>query len=190
MEAPIPDARIAPLEAPHPPDVAEHLAKLMPKGWSGPALGLFRLWARHQPMAEALRGMGRYTLAHGTLDPRDRELLIFRTCARCGSEYEWGVHAVFFPPRVGLDTAQVAATCSNRADAPVFSARDQLLLRLADELHDTANVSDPLWRELAAVWSEEHLLEMLLVCGFYHLVSFTTNAARLPLETFGARFPV
>jgi len=30
---------------------------------------------------------------------------------------------------------------------------------------------------------------MLLVCGFYHLISFTANATRLPLEPFGARFP-
>lgn len=181
--------RIAPLEPPHPPEVAEHLAKLMPKGWDGPALGLFRLWARHQPMAEALRGVGRYVLAHGTLAARDRELLIFRTCARCGCEYEWGVHAVFFPPRVGLEAAQVAATRSGRAGDPVFDSRDQLLLRLADELHDAANVSDELWSALAAEWSDVQLLEMLLVCGFYHLISFTANATRLPLERFSARFP-
>ena len=190
MEAPFSAARIAPLEAPHPPDVAERLAKLMPKGWNGPALALFRLWARHQPMADALRPVGRYVLAHGTLDPRDRELLIFRTCARCGAEYEWGVHAVFFPPRVGLDAAQVAATRSARADDPVFAARDQLLLRLADELHDGASVSDALWSEVAAEWNDVQLLEMLLVCGFYHLVSFTANATRLPLEPFSAKFPV
>ena len=190
MEAPPAAKRIAPLEPPHPPEVAAHLASLMPRGWAGPALGLFRLWAHHQPMAEALRGVGRYLLANGTLAPRDRELLILRTCARCGSEYEWGVHAVFFPPRVGLDAAQVAATRTGRADDPVFPARDRLLLRLADALHDDANVSDPLWTALAAEWSEVHLLEMLLVCGFYHLVSFTANATRLELEPFGARFQV
>ena len=189
MEAPF-AARIAPLEPPHSPEVTAHLAKLMPKGWTGPALGLFRLWARHQPMAEALRGVGRYVLAHGTLEPRDRELLIFRTCARCGAEYEWGVHAVFFPPRVGLRAAQVAATRTGGADDPVFSAREQLLLRLADELHDAANVGDALWSALAAEWSDVQLLEMLLVCGFYHLISFTANATRLSLEPFGARFPV
>jgi hypothetical protein len=30
---------------------------------------------------------------------------------------------------------------------------------------------------------------MLLVCGFYHLIAFTANATRLPLEAFAARFP-
>jgi alkylhydroperoxidase family enzyme len=161
----------------------------MPKGWSGPALALFRLWARHLPMAEALRGVGRYVLAGGVLAPRDRELLILRTCARCGCEYEWGVHATFFPARVGLAAELVAATRSAAADDPVWPARDALLVRAADELHETATLSDPLWRALAEGWDERQRLEILLVAGFYHLVSYTANAARLAPEPFAARFP-
>jgi alkylhydroperoxidase family enzyme len=183
------EPRIEPLAPPHPPETAAHLAALMPKGWTGPALALFRLWARHLPMAEALRGVGRYVLAHGTLDPRDRELLILRTTARCGAEYEWGVHAVFFPPRVGLDPASVAATRTGDAKDPAFAPRDALLVALADALHDASDVPDALWSALAAQWDETQLLEMLLVCGFYHLVSFTANATRLPNEPFAARFP-
>jgi alkylhydroperoxidase family enzyme len=181
--------RIAPLDPPHPPETEAHLAALMPKGWTGPALRLFRLWARHLPMAEALRGVGRYVLAHGTLTPRDRELLILRTTARCSAEYEWGVHAVFFPPRVGLDAVQVAATRTDKPDDPSFDPRDRLLLALADALHDTSTVADELWNALAAEWSETQLLEALLVCGFYHLVSFTANATQLPNEPFAPSFP-
>jgi alkylhydroperoxidase family enzyme len=186
MEAPA--ERLAPLEPPHPPETAAHLAALMPKGWSGPALRLFRLWARHLPMAEALRGMGRYVYA-GALAPRDRELVILRTCARCGCEYEWGVHAVFFPARVGLAPELVAATRTAAAEDLVWPARDALLIRAADELHETATLSDGTWRGLAAHWDEVQLLELLLLAGFYHLVSFTANAARLSAEPFAARFP-
>lgn len=182
--------RIAPIEPPFAPETAAHLAALMPKSWSGPALALFRLWARHLPMAEALRGVGRYVLANGTLAPRDRELLILRTCARCGAEYEWGVHAVFFPARVGLSPGQVAATAVGTPDDPAFEdERDRLLLRAADALHETATIPEPLWQALAAALDETQRLELLLVCGFYHLVSFTANAARLPNEPFAARFP-
>lgn len=181
--------RIAPLEPPHPPETEAHLAALMPKGWTGPALRLFRLWARHLPMAEALRGMGRYVYG-GTLAARDRELLILRTCARCNAEYEWGVHAVFFPARVGLDAAAVAATRTGAPDDPRFAPRDRLLIAAADALHETSSIPDDLWQALAGEWSETQLLEMLLLCGFYHLVSFTTNATKLAPEAFGARFPV
>jgi alkylhydroperoxidase family enzyme len=189
MEAAPTAERIAPLEPPHDPETAAHLAALMPKGWDGPALRLFRVWAKHLPMAEALRGVGRYVLAKGTLAPRDRELLILRTTARCGAEYEWGVHAVFFPARVGLDAATVAATRTGAADDPAFTPRDRLLVALADALHDTSDLPDALWREVAAAWSEVECLEMLLVCGFYHLVSYTANATRLAREPFALRFP-
>ncbi|HEV7760231.1 MAG TPA: hypothetical protein VGO78_14620 [Acidimicrobiales bacterium] len=30
---------------------------------------------------------------------RDREIVIDRTCARCGCQYEWGVHVAFFGDR-------------------------------------------------------------------------------------------
>jgi alkylhydroperoxidase family enzyme len=189
MEAAPAPERIAPLEPPYPPEVGAHLATLMPRGWQGPALRLFRVWARHLPLADALRAVGRHLLARGALAPRERELLILRTTARCGAEYEWGVHAVFFPARVGLDAADVAATRVAPADDPRWSERDALLLRLADALHDHSDLPDPLWQALAARWSEPELLEMLAVVGFYHLVSFTANALRLQPEPFAARFP-
>jgi hypothetical protein len=30
---------------------------------------------------------------------------------------------------------------------------------------------------------------MVALVGFYHLISFATNAFRIPLEPYGARFP-
>ena len=62
-------------------------------------------------------------------------------------------------------------------------------MRLADELHETARLGDELWAELARCWSEEQLLELLLVAGFYHLVAFTVNALEMPPEPWAQRFP-
>jgi alkylhydroperoxidase family enzyme len=50
-------------------------------------------------------------------------------------------------------------------------------------------VDDDLWSTLRAAYSEEQLLECIVLTGFYHTVSFVTNALRLPLEANGARFP-
>ena len=62
-------------------------------------------------------------------------------------------------------------------------------VRLVDELHDTARGGEALWQELRAGWSEAQLIELIALVGFYHLISFTTNALRIPLEPYGARFP-
>jgi hypothetical protein len=50
-------------------------------------------------------------------------------------------------------------------------------------------VSDALWTELAREWNEAQLLELLVLAGYYHSISFLTNALRLPLESFAPRFP-
>jgi alkylhydroperoxidase family enzyme len=59
---------------------------------------------------------------------------------------------------------------------------------MCDELHRTASVTDALWGELAAVWSAEQLVELVVLAGYYHVIAFVTNALRVPLEPFGARF--
>jgi len=181
--------RISPLEPPYTPEVAEHLKGSMPSWAKLEPLALFRTWARHLPLGAALRPIGRLVLSEGTLEPREREILILRVCARCEAEYEWGVHAVSYPQRLGIEPDTVRATLEAAADDPVWSPREALLVRLADELHDTSRVSGELWRELAAGWSQEQLLELLLVTGFYHAVAFTVNGLELPLEPWAARFP-
>jgi alkylhydroperoxidase family enzyme len=123
--------------------------------------------------------------------PRDREIVLHRTCARAGAEYEWGVHAVAFAQAVGLSAEQLAATAAgvDAADDPSWSEQDALLLRLADELHDTATVSDELWAQLAGRHSDQQLLELIVTAGWYRTIAYVTNAARVTLEPWAARFP-
>jgi len=74
-------------------------------------------------------------------------------------------------------------------NAACWSARDRLLLRLCDELQNSTTVSDALWNELAAEWSEEARLELLMLACQYRMISTLTNALQLPLESYAARFP-
>lgn len=178
-------ARIAPLEPPYSEPVAAALARIMPPGV--PPLTLFRTLAVNERVF--LRVMAGGLLDRGSIGLRERELVIDRTCARCGSEYEWGVHVAFFAERVGLTPEQVAATCAPIDGAGALSPRERLLLRLVDALHDEGRVDDALWAALRVEWSDEQLIELVALAGFYHLISFVTNALRIPPEAYGARFP-
>ena len=185
MSHPPTEPRIAPLRAPYEPELAAELEAMMPPGME--PLRLFRTLAHNARVLRKFR-LGNL-LDRGAIDRRDREIVILRTCARCGSEYEWGVHVTAFAARVGLDAAQVAATTRpDAADDTAWSPSDRLLIRLADELHDTATVSSELFAALAAHWSEAQIIELLVVAGFYHTVSFVTNALAIEREEFGARF--
>jgi 4-carboxymuconolactone decarboxylase len=83
----------------------------------------------------------------------------------------------------------LAATVHGGADDPVFSETDGLLVRLVDELHDSSTVSEPLWQNLTAHWTPEQLVELVVLAGFYHCISFVTNALAIGREPFAPRFP-
>lgn len=181
--------RIAPLEPPYDADTESMLRKWMPPGTDVEPLALFRTLAVHDDLAARMRPLGGGILGHGRIDPREREIVIARTCARAGAEYEWGVHAVAFARPLGLTDAQLAASVNGAADDPAWSERESLIVRLADELHDAATVSDELWAELVDQWKPDQLLELVIAAGWYRLLSGVINAARVPLEPWAERFP-
>ena len=178
-------ARLAPAPRPYEPDMEATLAKLMPEGVE--PLTLFRTLAREPRLFRRFMAAG--LLDKGTITLRDREIAIDRTCARCGAEYEWGIHVAFFAERVGFGREELRATTAEGHDARCWSERDRLIVRLADQLHETATLDDALWSELTREFRDEQLLELILLAGFYHMVSFVVNAIRLPPEPYAARFP-
>jgi 4-carboxymuconolactone decarboxylase len=179
--------RLAPLEPPFATAVAEELARWQPPGKD--PIALFRTFVRYLPLARAMHPLGRYLLsAESPLAIRDREIVIDRICARCASEYEWGVHARVFGDTAGLDESQLAAIVREGPEKECWSESDRLLIRMADELHETATISDDLWPQLARHWTEEQLLVLIALAGQYHLISFLANALRVPLEAWAPRF--
>ena len=177
--------RIEPLSPPYAEEVQASFDRVMPPG--AEPLVLFRT------MATSARAWGRFRagslLDKGPLTLRQREILINRTCARAGCEYEWGVHVAIFAEGAGLTAAQVAATVLAAPDAACWSAEDAALVGLADALHERARLSDAEWAALRARFSEAQVLEALMVCGFYRTVSYLANGLDLPLEPDAARFP-
>ena len=177
--------RIAPVPPPYPPELQAVFDRIMPPGV--PPLVLFTTLARVPRVYDRFRAGS--LLDRGPVSLRHREIVIDRTCARCGCAYEWGVHVAFFAERVVLTPEQVRATAHGGADDPAWSAEERLLIRLVDELHDSANVSDELWDALAATFSVEQVFELVALVGFYHTVSFFANSLRLSPEAYSAPFP-
>jgi alkylhydroperoxidase family enzyme len=178
-------ARITPAEAPYAPEIQARFDKLMPPGVA--PLVLFRVLARDLRLFQRFMGGGLLDKGHLTL--RQREIVIDRVTAQCGSEYEWGVHIAFFAERARLDEAQRRCLVHGGPDDGCWSAEDALLIRFCDALHATCDVDDALWARLRATFSEAAMLELLLLAGFYRTVSYLTNALRLPPEPYAARFP-
>lgn len=175
-------ARLPPVEPPWGDEVAEDLRKLMPPGV--PPLGLFRTLAHNPRVLRRVRRGG--LLDPGSVSVRDRELVILRTTALCGAEYEWGVHAAFFARAAGLSPAELAATVSG--DLEPFAPAERALLQAIEALHASATIPDDLWVALATDRSPAQLIELVTLAGQYHTISFLTNALGLALEPAALRF--
>lgn len=178
-------ARVEPAHEPFGQDIQAWLNKTMQPGRA--PLVLFTTLARDERLFKKFFAGG--LLDRGHLGLRQRELVIDRTTALNKCEYEWGVHIAYFGQRAGLTSAQVESLVHGRPEDDCWSQQDCLLLRLCDELHVTSTVSDALWEALRKEYSEEAMLELLLLAGFYRTVSYLCNATQLPLEFDAARFP-
>lgn len=177
-------SRIAPAQPPYPPAIADALSRIMPPGVE--PLLLFRVMARSPRVFAKLFAGG--LLDRGPLPLRQRELVIDRTTARLGCEYEWGVHVSLFAARIGLNDEQVAATVQS-PPAAAFPAEEQALLALVDDLVDRRTLSPQTWSQLTAHFDEAQILEAIALVGYYHTISFLCRGLELAPESYAARFP-
>jgi alkylhydroperoxidase family enzyme len=177
-------SRIAPLQPPYAPEIQAQFDAIM-RG--APPLELFRVVAGN-PRAWAKFRAGSL-LDRGPLSLREREIVIDRTCARTGCEYEWGVHVSAFAQAARLTDEQVRATVLEGAEAPCWSESERALIAAVDALHLSATLSDAEFAGLAAHYDDGKIFEIILLCGFYRTVSYLANGLALPLEANAARFP-
>src|SRR5207253_1668208 len=158
--------RIAPAEPPYEPEIADALQRIMPKGM--PPLVLFRTMARSPRVFAKLFAGG--LLDKGPLSLRQREIVIDRTTARLGCEYEWGVHVAFFAERVGFGRTEIDATVTGSSTAECWSLGEQALLTLVDDLVDRRTITEQTWQLLAAHFDEAQILEAIALVGYYHTI--------------------
>jgi len=182
--------RIPPIEPPYEPDTEASLIMWMPPGSAVEPLRLFRTLMVHDTLASRMRPLGAGILGpRATVPAPLREVMIHRTCALTGAEYEWGVHAVAFGKPLGLSDEQLHSTVHGSSADACWDSVQSIVFELADQLHKTSAVSDELWRSLEQEFAAEQLLELIVTAGWYHLISYICNGVRVEQEDWGARFP-
>ncbi|MGI8792658.1 MAG: DUF480 domain-containing protein [Acidimicrobiales bacterium] len=154
-------------------------------GTSG-ATNIFRTLVRHPGLLRHWLPFGGKLLA-GKLPARDRELLVLRTAWRCQAAYEWGHHAAL-GAAAGLTVEEIHRVTAG-SNHGAWSDHEATLLRAADELHDDACISDATWSALANRFDERQLIEIPMLVGQYHLVSFALNSLGVQAEAGVAPLP-
>jgi len=180
--------RIAPVSPPYAPNV-QALFDRLPPSWS-PPFKLFTVLAREERLLLRFTGSAVSYLEPSHVTLRQREVLLLRVTARCRCAYEWGMRVHYFADEAGLSDDQIYASVYGDADDASWRPDDRILVRLADELHDTVSIGDPLWAELSAALSVEAIMQLLMMAGYYRTVACIAYGLRLPLEPdVGRPFP-
>lgn len=144
----------------------------------GTPLNIFGALAHHPKLLKRFNLMGGFILNKGLLPAREREIVILRVGWNARAVYEFGQHTVI-GKEVGLTDDEIAGLAGGQHD---WSDADRLLIALADDLCADDCVSDATWAGLAERWSEAQLVELLIVAGFYRLVSGFLNSVGVPLD--------
>lgn len=167
--------RIAPVT-----DPGEEAAALLARSpGDGRPLNIFATLAHAPKMLESVQRMGGFLLSGKGIPPREREIVILRVGWRAGSVYEFGQHTVI-GRAAGLSDAEIARLTDDGLDG--WSDDDRLLVALADDLHADDRVADVTWTGLAQRWNETELVELLVLAGFYRLISGFLNSAGVELD--------
>jgi 4-carboxymuconolactone decarboxylase len=148
-------------------------------GDGGGLVGPFNAWV-HAPGAGArLTDLGAVLRFGTSIDRRLLELAIIVVAAHWKAEFEWWAHARMAREH-GISEAIVAAV--QRGDTPQFEEEDEALTHtFASQLVVSGRVDDATYASAVERLGHQGAVELVSLCGYYTLVSFTLNAFAVPL---------
>lgn len=119
-------------------------------------------------------------LLNGELPPRLRQLAVLRIGWLCLAPFEWSQHAKN-SKAANLVTTSDVERVTEGSSAQEWTAEERSILKAVEELYEVAMISDETWTALASFLSEQQLLELPLLVGYYHSVAYLQNAVRFRL---------
>lgn len=139
---------------------------------------LFLTLGRHRRLFRAWLRFAAHLMPGGRISRRETELVILRVAHRAGSSYELAQHRVL-ARRAGVTEVEIDRVLDDAAPASAWPARERVLLRVVDELHDARDVTDATWDELRRHLDEVEAIELVLLVAHYEMLATTIEALRI-----------
>jgi 4-carboxymuconolactone decarboxylase len=109
-----------------------------------------------------------------SVERRLLELAIITTAALWGATFDWSSHSQM-AVRTGIDQGVIDAIASNQVP-PFIKNDERAVYELVEELVADGHVCADTYEAAQALIGDQAMVELVSVCGFYTLVSFTLNA--------------
>jgi 4-carboxymuconolactone decarboxylase len=145
----------------------------------GGLVGPFNAFVHAPDVGSRLSGLGAHLRFETSIERRLLELAIIVVGAHWKAEYEWWAHARMAREH-GVSDATVAAIGQGRT--PSFEAEDEAIVyAFTRQLVAAGHVDEATYEKAVGLLGNQGLVELVSLCGYYTMVSFTLNAFAVPL---------
>lgn len=162
-----------------PAERSERTQALIDEFTGGSDINVYSTLARHPDVLDLGARLGDF-LRSANVTPRHREILILRTACLCGSDYVYARH-VALGRKAGLAEADLDRVIAG-PDANGWDTFELRLIQAADELHVDASLSEETWEKLTERYDDQQMIVTIMLCGFYHMISFFVNSLGVSIE--------
>lgn len=147
----------------------------------------FNVLLRSPLLAERLRKVGEYLRFESSIPKRLNEFAILITARTWTAQYEWFAHLRLalkegLNPELANDLAQGKRPQNMQAD-------EAAIYNFCNELHATHQVSDAHYQAVHDLFGEQGIVDLMIVSGYYVMVSMVLNVNRTPLPEGATPIP-
>jgi 4-carboxymuconolactone decarboxylase len=136
-------------------------------------------WLQSPEMAQRAQHLGEFVRYQTLLPPHLSELAILVTARFWTSHYEWYAHKRE-SLKAGVDPAVIDAI-ANRETPRLDDLKARVVYEFSRALHETHGVPQPLFSEAMEALTEQGVVELIGILGYYTLISMTLNAFEIGL---------
>jgi 4-carboxymuconolactone decarboxylase len=145
----------------------------------GGLVGPFNAWVTAPETGRRLADLGGHLRFTTSIERRLLELAIVTVGAHWKAEFEWWAHSRMARQH-GLSDSVLDALA--RGVEPLFDRNDEKIVHaVASQLVVGGRVEAATYQAARDLLGDEGLVELVTLCGYYTLVSFTLNAFAVPL---------
>ena len=136
-------------------------------------MGPFNAWVTAPGIGGRLAELGAALRFESSIERRLLEVAIITVGARWRAEFEWWAHS-----RMALQhgVSQEAVDAIARGETPTLPDDERVVHAVARQLVDDGHVEPDTYAAARELLGNRGIVELVTLCGYYTLVSFTLNA--------------
>ncbi|MCZ6656014.1 MAG: carboxymuconolactone decarboxylase family protein [Gammaproteobacteria bacterium] len=151
-------------------------------------IGPFGVWVRSPIVGNAAQAFGAVVRFESQLPENVKEVSICTVGAHFHAKFEFAAHG---PMAIAAGVSETAVEAIRRGEPPTLEDDgENLAYEIATALLTDHRMSDSLYSRARETFSENELIELVTIIGYYCLVSLTLNAFEIALpDTMKDPFP-